>query len=90
MNSVATDTTPHTGPASRQPIAYTYRKAMAPNTASQNRRPNSSCGSNPRRMGSATIQNFRGGFSRNGASSYGLAFGASQSPDSSMRSTEKE
>jgi hypothetical protein len=41
-------------------------------------------------MGIPTIQNFSGGFSRKGASSCGLLFGASQSPDSSMRSIEYE
>ena len=46
-----------------------------PNSASQNRMPNSSCGSRPRRIGAATIQNLSGGFSRKASSSCGLLLG---------------
>ena len=60
-----------------------------PNSASQNRRPNSSCGSRPSRIGAATIQNLSGGFSRKAAVSFGLLLGASQSPVSRMRSTRE-
>jgi hypothetical protein len=41
-------------------------------------------------MGSATIQNFSGGFSRNASVSDGLLFGVSQSPVSRIRSTANE
>ena len=37
--------------------------------------PNSSCGSRPRRIGAATIQNFSGGFSRKAAVFVGAALG---------------
>ena len=89
-NNNITATAPQTGPASRLPIANTYKNATPPNNASQNRRPNSSCGSSPARIGAATIQNFSGGFSRKTAVSLGLLLGCSQSPISRMRSTAKE
>ena len=63
---------------------------MAPNSASQKRRPNSLCGSSPARIGAPTIQNFSGGFSRKTSSSCGLLSGFSQSPLARMPSTAKE
>ena len=49
--------------------------ATPPNSASQKRRPNSSCGSSPALIGAATIQNFSGGFSRKTAVSLRTALG---------------
>ena len=46
-----------------------------PKSASQKRRPNSSCGSSPAAIGAATIQNLSGGFSRKTSSSLGLLLG---------------
>ena len=60
---------------------------MAPKSASQARKPSSSCGSSPSAMGAATIQNLRGGFSRNRVDSNGLRTGLSQSPLASTLST---
>ena len=59
---------------------------MAPSSASTARKPNSVRGSSPSRIGTPTIQNLSGGFSRN-AKSLGISRAVIQSPVSIIRST---